>query len=57
MSDGRSLFRICSDAQARMKAHMQELLIIKNDVVGYEYNNAVTLIKQINLVLEQQLFE
>ena len=57
MSDGRSLFRIFSDAQARMKAHMQELLIIKNDVVGYEYNNVVTLIKQINLVLEQQLFE
>ena len=36
---------------------MQELLITKNDIGGYEYNSAVTLIKQINRVLEQQLFE
>ena len=36
---------------------MQELSITKNDVGGYEYNTAVTLIKQIKLVLEQQLFE
>ena len=36
---------------------MQEISINKNDVGGYEYNGAVTLIKQINRVLEQQLFE
>ena len=36
---------------------MQEILIHKNDVDGYEYNAAVTLIKQINRVLEQQLFD
>ena len=36
---------------------MQELSITKNDVVSYEYNTAVTLIKQINRALEQQLFE
>ena len=29
----------------------------KNDVGRYEYNSAVTLIKQINRVLEQQLLE
>ena len=57
MSDGGSLFRVCSDAQARVKVQMQELSIIKNDVGGYKYNAEVTLIKQINRVLEQQLFE
>ena len=31
--------------------------ITKNSVGGYKYNAAVTLIKQINRVLEQQLFE
>ena len=36
---------------------MQELLITKNDVGVYEYNSVVTLIKQINRVLEQQLFK
>ena len=35
---------------------MQELCTTKNDVGGYEYNAAVTLIKHINHVLEQQLF-
>ena len=52
MSDGRALFRVQSDAQARVKAQMQELSITKNDVGGYEYNAAVNLIKQINRVLE-----
>ena len=36
---------------------MQELSITKNNVGRYEYNAAVTLIKQINRVLEKQLFE
>ena len=36
---------------------MQEISIHKNDVGGYEYTAAVTLIKQINRVLKQQLFE
>ena len=57
MSDGGALFRVQSDTQARVKAQMQELLITKNDVGGYEYNTVVTLIKQINRVLEQQLFK
>ena len=57
MSDGGALFRVRSDAQARVKAQMQEISIHKNDVGGYEYNAAVTLIKHINRVLKQQLFE
>ena len=57
MSDGRALFRVQSDAQAHVKAQMQEILINKNDVGSYKYNAAVILIKQINFVLEKQLFE
>ena len=51
------MFRIRSDAQARVKAQKQEILIHKNNVGGYEYNAVVTLIKQINRVLKNQLFE
>ena len=36
---------------------MQYISINKNSVGGYEYNAAVTLIKQVSRVLEQQLFE
>ena len=36
---------------------MQEILINKNNVGGYNYNATVKLIEQINRVLEQQLFE
>ena len=57
MSDGGALYRVQSDAQARVKAQMQEMSITKNNVSVYEYNAAVTLIKQINRILEQQLFE
>ena len=57
MSDGGTLFRVRSDAQARVKAQMQDILIHKNDVGGYKYNSAVTLTKQINRVIEKQLFE
>ena len=57
MLDGRALFRVQSDAQARVKAQMQEISIHRNYVGGYEYNTVVKLIKQINHVLKQQLFE
>ena len=56
MSDVRAFFRVRSDTQVRVKTKMQEISIHKNDVGGYEYNTAVTLIKQINCVLELQLF-
>ena len=57
MSDSGALFRVRSNTQAHVKAQMQELSITKNDVGGYKYNAAVTLIKQTNRVLGQQLFE
>ena len=56
MYDGGALFCVWLDAQVRVKAQMQDLLITKNDVGDYEYISAVTLIKQTNRVLEQQLF-
>ena len=57
MLDGRELFCVRLDAQARVKGQMQELSITKNDIGSYKYNATVTLIKQINRVLEKQLFE
>ena len=57
MSDGGALFRVGSDAQARVKAQIKQLLITKNDVGGYKYNAEVTLIRQTNRVLEHKLFE
>ena len=57
MLDGGALFCVWSDAKVHVKAQMQEISIHNNNVGGYEYNAAVTLIKQINCVLEHQLFE
>ena len=57
MSDGGAFFRVRTDAKARVKAQMQELSIVNNNIGGYEYNAAVTLLKQINRVLEHQLFK
>ena len=57
MSDGRALFRVRSDSQARLKSQMQQISIHKNDIGSYKYKSAVTLIKQINRVLKHQLFE
>ena len=57
MSDGGAIFRISTDAQARVKAQIQGLSIVKNDFGGYKYNATVTLIKQMNRVLDQKLFE
>ena len=45
MTDGGALFHVQSDAQARVKVQMQDISIHKNNVGGYEYNAAVTLIK------------
>ena len=57
MSDDGDFFCVRTYAHSRVKAHMQELSIVKNDFGGYEYNAAVTLLTQINRVLKQQLFE
>ena len=45
MYDGGALFQVQSEAQARVKAQMQEILIHKNEVGDYKYNSALTVIK------------
>ena len=57
MSDGGALFCVRTDAHAKIKAHMQELSIVKNDIGGYEYNATTTILKQINCLIGHQLFE
>ena len=55
--DGSALFRVQTDARDRVKTEIGQLELPKDDVGGYEYNTAVTLIKQIDRILKQQLFE
>ena len=55
--DGGNLFRVRTDARTRVRAEMAELLLHKNEVGGYAYNDAKTLAIQIERVLERQLFE
>ena len=55
--EGGALFRVCSEAEARVLVEMAELVLLKNDVGGYAYNDATILITQINRVLERQLFD
>jgi hypothetical protein len=55
--EGGALFRVRSEAEARVLAEMAELVLLKNDVGGYAYNDATILITQINRVLERQLFD
>ena len=54
--DNRGLFRVCTDAHTRVNANMGELLIHKNEVGRYAYNNAQTLSTQIERVLKRQMF-
>ena len=55
--DGGNLFRVRTDARTRVRAEMAELLLHKNEVGGYAYNDSKTLAIQIERVLERQLFE
>ena len=55
--DGSALFRVCTEARTRVLIEMSEICLHKNEVVGYAYNDANTLITQIKRFLEKQLFE
>ena len=55
--DGSALFPVCTEARTRVLSDMSEIRLHKNEVGGYAYNDANTLITQIECVLEQQLFE
>ena len=51
------MFCVQKDARDRVKTQIGQLELPKDDVGSLEYNAAVMLIKQINRIPEQQLFE
>ena len=55
--DGGALFRVCTEARTRVLTEMSEIRLHKNEVVGYTYNNANTILTHIKGVLERQLYE
>ena len=55
--DGGALFRVRTEAITRVLTDMPEIRLHKNEVGGYAYKDANTLITQIERVLEQQLFK
>ena len=56
MDDG-ALFGVRTEARTRILTEMLEIRLRKNEVGGYAYNIANTLITKIERVIEQQLFE
>ena len=55
--DGGTLFRVCMEERTRVQTEMPEICLYKNEVDGYAYNDANTLLPQIERFLERQLFE
>ena len=55
--DGCALFHIRTQARTRVLMEMSDIRLRKNEVSGYSYNNANTLITQIERFLERQLVE
>ena len=54
--DGGALFCVRTEAKTRVLTEMSEIRLHKNEVGGYAYNYANTLIAQIKSVFERQLF-
>ena len=55
--DGGALFRVRTEARTRVLTEMLEIRLQKNEVGDYEYNDANTLLTQIERFLERQLFK
>ena len=55
--DGGSIFRVCTEARARVSLEMTDIKLHKNEVGGYPYNDAQICVTQVKRVLEQQKFE
>ena len=55
--EGGALFKVRSEAKERVLAAFAAIDILKNEVGGYAYNDANTLITEIERVLAEQLFE
>ena len=56
-SDLREVFRVRTEARTRILTGMSEIRLHKNEVGGYAYNEANTILTQIKCVLERQLFK
>jgi hypothetical protein len=55
--EGVALFKVRSEAKARVLTAFATIYICNNEVGGYSYNNANTLITEIERVLTKQLFK
>ena len=55
--EGGALFKVRSEAKERVLAAFAAIDICKNEVSGYTYNDANTLVTEIKRVLAEQLFE
>ena len=55
--DNAALFSVCTEAAKRIKVDMEQHELPKDDVGGYRYNHAVTLVENIEGVLEDQYSE
>ena len=55
--EGGALFKVRSEAKERVPVAFTAIDLHKNEVGGYAYNNANTLITEIERVLAEQLFE
>ena len=55
--DNAALFSVRTEAAERIRVAMEQHKLPKDDVGGYCYNHAVTLVEKIEGVLEDQYFE
>ena len=55
--DNGALFRVRTEARTRVLTEMSEIRLHKKKVGGYAYNDANTLLTQIERVLERHLYE
>ena len=55
--ENTALFSVRTEAAERIKVAMEQHELPKDDVGGYRYNHAVTLIENIKGVLEDQYSE
>ena len=55
--DGGSIFRVRTEACARVSLKMAHIKLHKNEVGGYAYNDAQICVTQVKQVLKRQIFE
>ena len=56
MADG-AVFRVRTEASARIKLAMEDYVLAKDRVGGFKYNNAVTFVERIGDILKDEYFE